>query len=94
MGVDVEECLDRGQTFGRLVSTDQDTVGIFKVLDGGPFGEEFGVGENLEFSLGGAVLENGFDRRSSADREGGFLHDDFIGGGNLGDFPCAEFDVF
>ena len=86
--------MDRGQTLGRLVSADEDTVGILKVLDGGAFGEELRVGENLEFCVGGAVLENSFDCRSSADRKGGFFHNNFVGGRNLGDFACAKFDIF
>ena len=75
-------------------AADEDAVGLEEVVNRRALREELGVGENLEFSLGGAVLENGFDCRSSADRKSGFFHNNFVGGGNLGDFACAEFDIF
>lgn len=37
---------------GGLLRSDQDTAGAEEVADGGAFGQEFGVGEDLEVGVG------------------------------------------
>ena len=43
VGVDRDEGLECGLSFGVLLATDQNAVGVFHVGDGGAFGEELGV---------------------------------------------------
>ena len=83
-GVDVDEGLDGGLAAAVLRAADEDAVGLEQVADGGAFGEELGVGEDGEGMLGVGV-EHGGHGVGRAHGEGGFLHDDLVAVGLLGD---------
>lgn len=92
-GVDADEGFDGGLAFGGGFTADEDAIGVFEVGDGGAFGEELGVGEDLEFAVGGVGAEDGFEGFGGFDGDGGFFDDDFGAVRDFGDGAGGEFDV-
>lgn len=93
-GVDLDEGFGGCAALFGLFAANEDTVGVEQVLDGGAFGEEFGVGEDLVFVAVAGCAEDAFDGFGGADWEGGFFDDDFVAVGFFGDLAGAEFDEF
>ncbi len=91
--VDIDELLDRGLAFGRLVATDQDPVRIFEILDGGALGQELGIGKNLKFAPFGIGFEDALDRFGRAHRQGGFFHHDLVVLTHFGDLAGTLLDI-
>ena len=73
----VDDLLYRGESGLGLGSANQDPVGLEKILDGGSFGEEFGVAEDGEVVFC-VVVEDRVHRSGSADRQSGLFDDDLV----------------
>lgn len=94
VGVDADELLGGGQALGSLLPTDEDTVGLHEVVNGGTLGEELRVGQDLELESLLVDLEDAADGLGGTDGDGRLLHHNLVGGGNLGNLTSAELAVF
>jgi hypothetical protein len=54
-GVDIGQRGGSGTSGGSVKGSDKDTVRVSQVGDGGTFGQEFGVGEDVEVDSGAGV---------------------------------------
>ena len=93
VGVDADELLSGGQALGGLLPTDEDAVGLHEVVNGGTLGKELRVGQDLELESLLVDLEDAADGLGGTDGDGRLLHDDLVGGGNLGNLTGAELAV-
>ncbi|KAG5461485.1 MAG: hypothetical protein BJ554DRAFT_6314 [Olpidium bornovanus] len=86
--IDVAEQLLRLQALGGLKAADQDAVREHQVPHRRAFGEELGVGQDVEADAGVRVgFEDRAHRLRRAAGHGRLLHDDLGGPGDFGDPP-------
>lgn len=77
-----------------LQRTDQDTIGLEEIRDGGSLSEELGVGKDVEPAARLAVgLEDGAHRLCSPAGHSGLLDDDLGGVRDGGDATRRRFDI-
>lgn len=94
VGVDVDQGVLGADALGGLQSTDQDTVRVQQILDGGTLSQELGVRQDVELHLGRRVgIEDGAHALSSAARHSRLLDDDFGALGNLSNAARSALDV-
>ena len=92
--IDRDKCLEGCLSFGCLLAADEDAVRVFHIRDGGAFGEELGVGKNLEGGVSrGVGGDDRLDRGGGLHRDGGFLDDDLVAFGDLGYQARRRLDV-
>ena len=93
-GINRGQRFDGGIAFRGDFAADEDAVGGFEVFDGGAFGEEFGVGEDLESgAVRGVGREDRLDRRCRFHGDRALFDDDFVAHGNFRDQAGGGFDV-
>ena len=93
--VDLHQGIPRPAPPVRVPGTDEDPVGVFQVPDGRSLGEEFGVGEDLEFHTALGRGENPLHGQGRFHGEGALLDDDLGRAGVFQDlagrlFPVSE----
>jgi len=74
--VNLDKSLGSSLTRGGRRGTDQDTVRVEEIVDGGTGSQELGVGENLEVNARAVHVESISDELSSSARNGRLLNND------------------
>lgn len=81
-------------TFSSLKSTDQNTIGVQQILNGGTLCQEFGVGTDVEVnSRSGVGLQNGAHALGSTARNSRLLDNDLGALRNFGNTASGTFDI-
>jgi hypothetical protein len=94
VGVNAGQRLRGLESLLGLKRSDEDTVGSEQVVDGGTFGEELGVGEDVKVDSRARVgVEDGSHRLGGSARDGRLLDDDLGGSSDSGDLTGGELDV-
>ena len=93
MGIHVYQFLAGGKSRFRLVGPDKHAIRFKQVLDGGSFGQELGVRQNLKVQALVVAVQNSFHSGSSTNRQGGLFHDNLAFVGNFQNVAGGLFPV-
>ncbi len=92
-GVDLRQGLPGLQSAFRFPGADEDAVRLFQVADGRSFGQELGIGEDVETDAVFPAVQDPFHGERGLHRQGALLDDDLGGFRKLKDLPGGLFPV-